>query len=275
MNKKKVKKKALLILIALVLIKAFTYSVMFFFVRPALEKVFREKIKKFEDLYKEDSGDDLEKKFRSEYFKKQLSAPNKGDEIVVLKIKNYGTLKFKLFEDLFPETIKLFKDNVKKAKYDGISFPKITEDLGIQAGESKKGELVLEDTELNAFVHPFNGALYFREIDALRKGEQLEFYVVSSNKGKTADFKALEKEKKNFFEGKAEIEDEAIFKFDEATIKEFKKNGGCPNLDLKVSVIGQLFSGKEVLEKIAKSPVNKEGKPKKQIILEKAEIKKY
>lgn len=273
MNKKKARKKLALILIGLIVIKAFIYFAMSFFIRATLLKFVEKKLNKMAS--QNPQLEDLKKEIRQTHVKAQFALPEKGDEIVVLKIKNYGTLKFKLFKNLFPETIELFKNNIKNSKYDGISFPKISEDFGIQAGKSKKGELELEDTELNPFVHPFNGALYFREIDALRKGEQLEFYVVSSNKGKTADFKALEKEKKEFFKGKLEVEDEEVFKFDEETIKEFKKNGGCPDLDFKVSVIGQLFSGKEVLEKIAKSPVDKEGKPKKQIILEKAEIKKY
>ena len=61
--------------------------------------------------------------------------PVKGEEIVVMTIKDKGTVKFKLFPDLLPRACANFVGHVVNGTYDGLTFHRVISDFMIQGGD--------------------------------------------------------------------------------------------------------------------------------------------
>ena len=67
----------------------------------------------------------------------QTQPPQKGDTIATIETTK-GTIKFKLFTDLAPETTKNFIELAKSGKYDNVPFHRIISDFMIQTGDFNK-----------------------------------------------------------------------------------------------------------------------------------------
>ncbi len=219
--------------------------------------------------------------------KDQLAKPKKDEEIVSMTVKNFGTIKFRLFPEVAPNAVNNFKQFIKEGRYNGSTFHRVIKNFMIQAGKEadEKGERVQSQVELNPTVHHFNGALCLARSYDKNKGQGCQFYIVNSDEGKTADFNAI-KEKTNA-SYKADGIDIKV-DFDEATQKSYKEIGGSPSLDGLYTVFGQVFEEKdrELVNKIADVPkkskeeAQKSGEdnqeensvPKDPVVIEKMEV---
>ena len=79
--------------------------------------------------------------------------PVKGEEIVVMTIKDKGTVKFKLFPDLLPRACANFVGHVVNGTYDGLTFHRVISDFMIQAvtlSETDRAEKVYGEADLTA-----------------------------------------------------------------------------------------------------------------------------
>lgn len=270
MNKKKAR-KLILILILIIVIRALFFGFLSFFLKGSFTKFIEEK--------KVSLGLDQELQFQNfdKYdVKEQFKLPKKGEEYLELTVENYGKIKFKLFEDLVPRTVGLFKKSVKESKYDGVGIDKIIKDFGLQVGTLKEQLYGQQTTapEFHPNLHFFNGALCVETLDGFQGEEEKEFYIIFSKNGKTADFKEIEKNTKNFYK-KNGVKHANFVHFDKEAIKKYKEKGGTPEFYMRATVFGQIFSGQEIIEKISKAEINELASPEKPIIIKKAEIKKY
>lgn len=71
--------------------------------------------------------------------KMQLSAPASGEEIAVLET-SLGTIKFKFFPDVAPETVKNFKELTNQGKYKDVLIHRVMDDFMIQMGDFENGD---------------------------------------------------------------------------------------------------------------------------------------
>ncbi len=219
--------------------------------------------------------------------KDQLEKPGKGEEIVSMTVKNFGTVKFRLFPEVAPNAVKNFKQFIKDGRYNGSTFHRVIKGFMIQAGREadEKGEKVQSQVELNPTVHHFNGALCLARSYDKAKGQCCQFYIVNSDEGKKVDFNAIKEKTNSTY--KADGLDIKI-DFDEATQKIYKEKGGAPSLDGLYTVFGQVIEGMEVVNKISDVPkkskeeAKKSGEdnqeensvPKDPVVIEKMEVTK-
>ena len=64
-----------------------------------------------------------------------FTAPQKGEQIVIMKIKDYGEVKFKLFPDLCPKGVENFVELAKRGYYDELIFHRVINNFMIQGGD--------------------------------------------------------------------------------------------------------------------------------------------
>lgn len=203
----------------------------------------------------------------TEVVENQLALPKKGEEIVVFKVKGYGEIKCRLFPKAAPVAVEMFKKAVREGKYNGDSFHRIVNDFMIQGGQKANKDEKGKETkvELNKSLHHFNGALCMARAQDLNKGQGLEFYIVSSNSGKTANLDEIKNKTNSSY--KMQGLDVSV-DFDEKTKKTYKERGGTPDLDMNYTVIGQTFSGQEFVDKIAKDSMEREKKEQEEMAKE-------
>ena len=219
--------------------------------------------------------------------KDQFKKPEKGEEVAVITVKNFGKIKCRLFPEVAPNSIKNFKQFAKEGRYNGGSFHRVIKDFMIQTGKEadEKGEMIKSAVELNQSVRHYNGALCMARNQSKTQGQGCQFYIVSSNqgteKGKKVDFDAI----KNTTDGSYKAENLNIeVEFDDDVKKLYKEHGGRPDLDMLYTVIGQVYEGQDVVDKIAaveiKEPTEEdkqkgtENVPKDPVVVEKVEIVK-
>lgn len=195
----------------------------------------------------------------------QLSMPAKGDMIAIMTT-NRGTIKFKLFSNECPKTVKNFTTHAKNGYYEGIIFHRVINNFMIQGGDptgtGRGGESIwgapFED-EFDLGLHNVRGALSMANAGPGTNGSQ--FFIVQAG---TVDGNLM---------GQMEMIGEKMFPAD--CIADYKKVGGTPWLDFKHTVFGQAYEGMDVVDEIAKTRVDLMDKPFDDVVIEKIEIGEY
>lgn len=65
----------------------------------------------------------------------ESSKAPKGEEIAVLEVENFGTIKIQFYEDAAPGHVANFKKLVKQGFYDGTAFHRVVPGFMIQGGD--------------------------------------------------------------------------------------------------------------------------------------------
>lgn len=66
-----------------------------------------------------------------------FTAPEKGEQIVIMTIKDMGDIKIKLFPELAPTGVKNFVELAKQGYYDELIFHRVISNFMIQGGDPK------------------------------------------------------------------------------------------------------------------------------------------
>lgn len=186
----------------------------------------------------------------------QLDPPQKGEEIAVITVKNYGVIKCRLFEQVAPNAVNNFKKFAREGLYNGVSFHRVVENFMIQAGREAdaKNKAKPSQIEINNSARHYNGALCMARSESEKEGQMTQFYIVSRNNADKADFDMI----KNQIDAQYRLKGLDIsVEFDKKTRDTYKKHGGCPELDMIYTVFGQVFQGQDVVDKIAHAPKKK------------------
>lgn len=195
----------------------------------------------------------------------QLDDVKKGETIVEMKVKKYGTMKFKFFANKAPLAVKNFLTLANAGYYDGLKFHRVINDFMIQSGdpqgtgsggESIWGAGFVNETDNDLL--PLRGSLCMANAGADTNGSQ--FFVVQA-KADTA--------KKTIEEGQLSLTDEQL--------KAFEEQGGYPSLMGSYTVFGQMIDGYNVLDKIAAAEVEDNGggeasSPKTDVVIDKVSV---
>lgn len=209
---------------------------------------------------------------------KQMSLPKDGEMVAIIKVKGFGEMKVKFFEDVAPNAVANFTTHAKNGYYDGLIFHRVINEFMIQGGDPTgtgfEGESIWGEgfgTELSQSAAPYRGSLCMA-MSSQPNSIGSQFFITQANYSK--DMEDMMK-KGGYPEG---------------LLEQYRKYGGYFSLYLQYTVFGQVFEGLDVLDKIAavkteSVPVVIDGvsygagtqddKPVEDVIIEEIEITTY
>lgn len=188
----------------------------------------------------------------------QLNLENQQGPTAVLKT-NQGEIKIQLFPEQAPMTVENFIRLAQKGYYDGTIFHRVISDFMIQGGDPEGngtgGESIwghpFED-ELSRELFNIRGAVSMANSGPNTNGSQ--FFIVQNKNMPKRYIKQMEP---------AGYPKEIIHAY---------KQGGTPWLDGRHTVFGQVITGMDVVDKIAKSKKDKMDKPLEDITIESIQV---
>jgi len=65
----------------------------------------------------------------------QFAKPQAGDTVAEIKVKDYGSIFVRFFEEAAPKAVENFVTHAKNGYYDGVTFHRIIENFMIQGGD--------------------------------------------------------------------------------------------------------------------------------------------
>ena len=197
----------------------------------------------------------------------QMAEPKAGETIAVMHVKNYGDITFKFFEDKAPKAVENFLTHAKEGYYNGVKFHRVMEDFMIQGGDPKGdgtgGESIWGkgfEEEIDQSLVPYRGALCMASAGTGTSTLGSQFFIVQAN----ADDTQAKKLK--------------AYGYPERLINAYSKYGGYLSLYKSYTVFGQVVSGMDVVDKIAKvektqSSSGELSVPVEDIIIESIDVK--
>ena len=202
----------------------------------------------------------------------QFTELKQGEDIAVMTVKGYGTIKIRFFKKQAPKAVENFITHAKEGYYNNVKFHRVMEEFMIQGGDPEGtgmgGESIWGEgfgIEISENLRHFRGALAMaRTQDPNSNGSQ--FYIVNATTVTDSD---LDYAEQNSGE---EIPEEVREKY--------KEVGGYPYLDGSYTVFGQVIEGMDVVDKISAcdksySSSGEPSVPKQDIVIEKIEMTTY
>jgi peptidyl-prolyl cis-trans isomerase B (cyclophilin B) len=198
----------------------------------------------------------------SEFKSDQFAEPTPGETVAEIKVKDYGSIYVKFFDEAAPKAVENFITHAKNGYYDGLTFHRIIEDFMIQGGDptgtGSGGESIWGENFEDEFavgLQPFRGALCMANSGKNTNGSQ--FFLVQSEL--TYSKEELE-----------EMESYYGTDYDDKAEELYGEIGGTPWLYQMHTVFGQIYEGYEVLDAIAKVDKTdvKNGVPAFDVIIE-------
>ncbi|MBO5103600.1 MAG: peptidylprolyl isomerase [Ruminococcus sp.] len=196
-----------------------------------------------------------------------FTAPQKDDTIITMKIKDYGTVKIRLFPEYADKGVENFIGLAEKGYYDGLTFHRVINDFMIQGGDpegtGRGGESVwggkFDGGTDPHLIHAAGALAYANSGATSTNGSQ--FYIVTGTVCTKDDIE-------NYRSAGYNISEEAE--------KIYTTAGGVPYLDGSYTVFGQVFEGLDVIfniQKVATDAGN--DKPMQDVIMESVTVDKY
>ncbi len=203
----------------------------------------------------------------------QLDLPKKGEEIAVLKVKDYGEMKIRLFPKSAPKAVENFTTHAKNGYYDGLKFHRVIAEFMAQTGDptgtGMGGESIWGEgfgVEHDKNLSHFTGALGCAQSSQPNSiGSQ--FYIVNTS--------PIETEYWDYMEQLAQFQGKEPYNYSASVKETYERIGGAPHLDGAYTVFGQVFEGIEVVEKIMAQETDESDMPKTDILIESITIVPY
>ncbi|MBR1591594.1 MAG: peptidylprolyl isomerase [Ruminococcus sp.] len=195
------------------------------------------------------------------------TAPEEGETIIDMKIRDYGDVKIKLFPEYAEKGVENFVELAKKGYYDGLTFHRVIKDFMIQGGDPKGdgtgGESVwggsFDGGTDNHLIHSAGAVAYANSGSTSTDGSQ--FYIVTGETYTDDMFAELEAYGYRFSDNAKEI---------------YLSNGGTPFLDGSYTVFGQVYDGLDVIFKVQEAETDSSNdKPLEDIIIESVTVEEY
>ena len=204
------------------------------------------------------------------------TAPEEGEEIVVISVKDMGDIKIKLFPELLPEACENFTTLAKNGYYDELIFHRVIEGFMIQGGDPKGDGTGGESCWGGKFnggvneqlIHVPGALAYANSAGPTTDGSQ--FYIVTGAEMTQEDLDYYESE---------DFAKQMMLTYDINFTKEaqelYKEHGGAPHLDGGYTVFGQVIEGLDIVYAISQVDVTDRSKPKQAVYMESITVEPY
>lgn len=206
---------------------------------------------------------------------KQMAMPEDGETIAIFKIKNFGEMKVKFFDDIAPKAVENFVTHAKNGYYDGLTFHRVINEFMIQGGDPEGTGLGGESIwgsgfgpELDYSLVPYRGSLCMA-MSSLPNSIGSQFFITQAHYDEPTAQMLLQ------------------YNYPEDLIEQYENYGGYLSLYLNYTVFGQVFEGLDVLDKIAAVKTetveyelygqmhSQDDKPVEDVIIETIEVMEY
>lgn len=186
-------------------------------------------------------------------------APEKGEQIAIMTVKNFGEIKFKFFPEVAPKAVENFITHSKNGYYNGLTFHRVINDFMIQGGDPKGngtgGESIWGEgfaKEVSDEYIPIRGTLCMASSSRPNSlGSQ--FFITQSKFNKNVAAQAQE--------------------LSQNLVDAYTKFGGVPSLHKGYTIFGYAYEGIDVVDKIAEIKTDSsDDKPTTPVVIEKIEI---
>lgn len=189
-----------------------------------------------------------------------FTAPQDGEEIIILTIKDYGDIKIKLFPEYASKGVQNFKTLAERGYYDGLIFHRIINNFMIQGGDplgnGTGGESIwgsrFDGGTSPYLIHTAGAVAYANSGSTATDGSQ--FYIVTGQKYAEEQFSP---------------------DYPEEAKKYYIEDGGAPWLDGKYTVFGQVYDGLDIVFKLQQVPTGANNKPVTNVVIESMKVAKY
>lgn len=197
----------------------------------------------------------------------QFSQPKNGETVAEIVIKDYGSIFVKFFDGAAPKAVENFTTHAKDGYYNGLTFHRIINDFMIQGGDptgtGRYGESIWGDNFKDEFsdnLQPYRGALCMANSGPNTNGSQ--FFIVQAKDTYTK-------------EQLDQVTQQYGVEFNDAAVAKYGEVGGTPWLYRVHTVFGQVYDGLDVLDAVAAVEADADGKPAKDVIIEKIIVSEY
>ena len=189
-----------------------------------------------------------------------FTPPEKGEEIIVMTIKDYGDVKIKLFPEQAKKGVENFTGLAEKGYYDGLIFHRVINNFMIQGGDPEGTGMGGESLWGGKFDGGTSPAVaYANSGGTSTDGSQ--FYIVTGETYSEDSLSSLT----DYY--KITLSDEAK--------KIYTDIGGTPWLDGSYTIFGQVFDGLDIIFDIQGVSTDSNDKPEKDVVIEKVSVEKY
>lgn len=199
------------------------------------------------------------------------TAPEEGEDIVVISVKDYGDIKIKLFDDLMPKACENFKTHASDGYYDNLIFHRVIDDFMIQGGDplgtGTGGESIwggsFDGGTSDKLLHLTGAVAYANSGSTSTDGSQ--FYIVTGYQSEELTDDVM-----------SSISASYEKEFSDEEKKLYQEYGGSPFLDGNYTVFGQVIDGLDVAYKIAATTEkDSNDKPNTDIVMSSVSVEKY
>jgi cyclophilin family peptidyl-prolyl cis-trans isomerase len=189
-----------------------------------------------------------------------FTAPQDGEEVIILTIKDYGDIKIKLFPEYADKGVENFKTLAERGYYDGLIFHRIINNFMIQGGDPRGngtgGESIwgakFDGGTSPYLIHSAGAVAYANSGSTATDGSQ--FYIVT---------------------GQKYAEEQFAPDYPEAAKKVYIEDGGAPWLDGGYTVFGQVYDGLDIVFKLQQVATGANDKPVTDVVIESMKVAKY
>ena len=195
-----------------------------------------------------------------------FTAPKEGDTIIIMNIKDYGEVKFRLFSEYAEKGCENFIELAKKGYYDGLTFHRVIKDFMIQGGDPEGTGMGGESVWGGKFdggtdphlIHAAGALAYANSGSTATDGSQ--FYVVTGQVYSKEQLADMKNQGYTFTPEQEEI---------------YSTAGGAPWLDGGYTVFGQVIDGLDVIFKVQETATGANDKPQKDVIIDSVKVGEY
>lgn len=211
----------------------------------------------------------------------QLEEPKGGETIAVIDT-NMGTIKVRFFDQFAPLAVENFIGLASEGYYDGVIFHRVINDFMIQGGDptgtGAGGESYFGEDfglEITPALKHFRGALAMANTGA-ENSNGSQFYIVQQTD--------IGDDYRQMFTEALNMQDEEISEgsgiyysdiYPTESINEYLENGGCPYLDGRYTVFGQVMEDMDVVDAIAAVETDESDKPLEDVVITSVTLSEY